>query len=468
MNPFLEIAYRTDPVLWAIHVLGITPHEWQKPFLGAARGAAILALTSRQVGKTTAAAIGMAHTAVFKPGSLSVVACPAQRQSAEAIRKVRDMVLKAGATLTSDNVYGLELDNGSRVLALPGSDDSVRGLTVDGWIVADEAARLSSGLIAALRPMRARCPQARLVMLSTAWSRTDQFWLAWSSDDLFWTKIKATVDMYPDLIPAAFLEAERRQGDDYYKREYLGIPSGGHVSPFTFELYEHATRTPVHRNTWDFFKPTIIAHDVGRTKDRSTAVVGGTSPLAPGLVGIKEFEELQQGLYGSARANELATVDRRYDGKTLIIADLSNDATYAEPLFERLGRRLIGVQISRHGDGMTPEWWPVKNGGVWVYTVGRTYLLDLLHTQLRNDGVRILHGPNALRAYEQLMTLEIELRESGLVYRCPPGQHDDLAISSALLVWAARHPHLYRWCWALEGPRPPRNKQRPPNALGWT
>lgn len=56
------------------------------------------------------------------------------------------------------------------------------------------------------------------------------------------------------------------------------------------------------------------------------------------------------------------------------------------------------------------------------------------------------------------MTLEIELRESGLVYRCPPGQHDDLAISSALLVWAARHPHLYRWCWALEGPRPPRVK----------
>ena len=152
MNPFLEIACRTDPVLWAIHVVGITPHEWQKPFLGAARGAAILALTSRQVGKTTAAAIGMAHTAVFKPGSLSVVACPAQRQSAEAIRKVRDMVLKAGATLTSDNVYGLELENKSRVLALPGSDNSVRGLTVDGWIVADEAARLSSGLIAALRP----------------------------------------------------------------------------------------------------------------------------------------------------------------------------------------------------------------------------------------------------------------------------------------------------------------------------
>ena len=38
---------------------------------------------------------------------------------------------------------GSNCQNGSRVLALPGSDDSIRGLTVDGWIVADEAARLA-------------------------------------------------------------------------------------------------------------------------------------------------------------------------------------------------------------------------------------------------------------------------------------------------------------------------------------
>ncbi len=57
---------------------------------------------------------------------------------------------------------------------------SIRGLTVDGWIVADEAARLTDDLIAALRPMRARRPQTRFAMLSTAWSRTDPFWTAWA------------------------------------------------------------------------------------------------------------------------------------------------------------------------------------------------------------------------------------------------------------------------------------------------
>ena len=60
----------------------------------------MLALTARQVGKTTAAAVGMAHSAMFMPGSLSVVACPTQQQSAEAVRKVSEMVLKAGATLS--------------------------------------------------------------------------------------------------------------------------------------------------------------------------------------------------------------------------------------------------------------------------------------------------------------------------------------------------------------------------------
>jgi hypothetical protein len=180
MNNLRQAAYQIDPAFWVREVLGVTPTAWQDIFLRAHRGASILALTARQVGKTTTAAWAIAHAMVFVPGSLSVIACPAQRQSAEAVRRVREILLKVGAKLVSDNVYALELDNGSRVLALPGSDDSIRGLTVDAWIVADEAARLNDNIIAALRPMRARCPDARLAMLSTAWSRTDPFWTAWT------------------------------------------------------------------------------------------------------------------------------------------------------------------------------------------------------------------------------------------------------------------------------------------------
>ena len=241
MSQLRELAYRVDPALWVREVLEVQPAPWQQALLRAPRGSSILALTARQCGKTTTAAWGMAHAALFSAGSLSVVACPAQRQSAEAVRRVRECVVKAGSKLKADNVYGLELANGSRVLALPGSDDFIRGLTVDAWIVADEAARLSEDLIAALRPMRARRPEARFAMLSTAWSRTDPFWTAWESDDPSLIRLKATADTI-DFDPG-FLEQERiALGEHAFNREYLGIPLGAHASPFTWDLYEAATR----------------------------------------------------------------------------------------------------------------------------------------------------------------------------------------------------------------------------------
>src|SRR4051794_23017053 len=181
--------------------------------------------------------------------------------------------------------------------------------------------------------------------------------------------------------------------------------------------------------SWPAFKPLIIAHDVGRSRDRSTAVVGGNSPYGPRLLGIGEAEELPQNLFGTARASALAQVDRRYGFNALIIADLSNDATYAEVLLEMFGRRVIGLQISRHGNGMDAEWRPVKHGYLPVYTVGRTYLLELFHTELQSGLVRFADRPMVRRAYEQLTNLEVEFREGGAVYSCPTGQHDDLGIS---------------------------------------
>jgi hypothetical protein len=221
-------------------------------------------------------------------------------------------------------------------------------------------------------------------------------------------------------------------------------------------------------NTWPYFKPLIIAHDVGRSRDRSTAVIGGNGPFEPSLLGILESEELPQGLYGSPRASALATIDRRYYSNAVIVADLSNDATYAEVLLETFGPRVIGLQISRHGDGMNAEHRPVNHGAMLIYTIGRSYLLDLFHAELQSGGVRIADGPTNRRAYEQLVGLETEMRESGIVYRCPPGQHDDLGISFAMLAWVARHRHLRDWVRIAERPRKIRVRKPAPSYLAWT
>jgi hypothetical protein len=217
--------------------------------------------------------------------------------------------------------------------------------------------------------------------------------------------------------------------------------------------------------TWPWVRPLIIAHDVGRSRDSSTAVIGGNCPVGPRLLGIQELVELPKGLYGSSRASELAAIDRRYNSNALIVADLSNDPTYAETLVDTFGsQRVIGLQISRFGDGMTPERRPVKNGSILVHTIGRTYLLELFHAEMQNDQVRLVEGPMSRRAFEQLANLETEMRETGTVHICPPGQHDDLGISCAMLAWAARHPHLSEWVRISERSR---RISKPRQSHGW-
>jgi hypothetical protein len=222
---------------------------------------------------------------------------------------------------------------------------------------------------------------------------------------------------------------------------------------------------PYDVNTWPYYKPLLIAHDVGHRRDRSTAVIGGNSPYGPQLLGIGEAEELPQGLFGSARASALAAVDRRYHSNALIIADITFDPTSAEVLQETFGVRVIGLHITRHGDGMNAEARSVKGGHILVYTIGRSYLLELLHSQLQSGLVRFADGPAVRRAYQQLANLEAEFREGGTVYSCPPGQHDDLGISCAMLAWAARHRHLETWLRNLQAALRPR---RPRQTYGWS
>ena len=110
---------------------------------------------------------------------------PTLRQSSELIRNLRGWLVAAGEKLAVDNTFSVELTNGSRCLAMPGSDDaSIRGLSIDGDLVVDEAARVSDALYEAARPMLIRHAQtARLILLSTAWAKQGFFYRTWTGGD---------------------------------------------------------------------------------------------------------------------------------------------------------------------------------------------------------------------------------------------------------------------------------------------
>ena len=104
-------------------------------------------------------------------------------------------------------------------------------------------------------------------------------------------------------------------------------------------------------------------------------------------------------------------------------------------------------------------------GSLPVYTVGRSFLFELLHREFEADLVRLANTADVRRGYEQLAKLELEYRDAATIYQCPVGQHDDLGISFAMLAWAAQHPHLKQWMRSVEATHRP--KVRPAPGYGW-
>jgi hypothetical protein len=98
---------------------------------------------TRQWGKSTIAAAKAVHRAFTQDKSLVLVASPTDRQSAEFIRKAREMVVTLGIRPRGDgdNQTSLLFPNGSRIVGLPGMEGTVRGFSAVSLLLIDEAAR---------------------------------------------------------------------------------------------------------------------------------------------------------------------------------------------------------------------------------------------------------------------------------------------------------------------------------------
>lgn len=199
----------------------------------------LLALFSRQVGKTTGAAGKVSHQAIFKPGTLSLIVSATQRQAAILQRRVLGFLramnrpeqwkeipgreaeipedIEEGAKLVRCSSMSLELGNGSEVVSAPASADTVRGYAPH-LIVIDEAAYTPDDVYFALRPMRIRT-KAQLIAMSSAGAQEGFFFEAWTKED-GWEKIEIRADECP-WVTADELEKERRRlPERIYQREY--------------------------------------------------------------------------------------------------------------------------------------------------------------------------------------------------------------------------------------------------------
>lgn len=233
-----DLACALDPVELARRV-GLPPDPWQAEFLRST-DPRILLNCSRQSGKSTITALLGVHTALYEPGALVLLLSPSLRQSQELFRKALDVYRALDKTepVEAQSALRLEFENGSRIVSLPGKEQTVRGFSGVRLLAIDEAARVADDLYYSIRPMLA-VSRGRLVALSTPFGTRGWWFDAWRSPEP-WRRFQIPAEHCP-RISAAFLAEERRtMGDWWFRQEYGCDFLDSETQPFTRDDIEHA------------------------------------------------------------------------------------------------------------------------------------------------------------------------------------------------------------------------------------
>jgi hypothetical protein len=208
-------------VRFAAEKLGFAADAAQAAVLESKSKRGILNCT-RQWGKSTVAAIKALHTAMETPEGVVIVASPSERQSGEFLHKASRMVRALGMKVRGDgkNDLSLLLQNGARIIGLPGVEGTVRGFSAVKLLVVDEAARVSDDVYKALRPMLA-ASDGDLWLLSTPFGRQGFFYETWAHGGAEWERISIPATECP-RISRLYLEEERGQmGNAWFLQEYM-------------------------------------------------------------------------------------------------------------------------------------------------------------------------------------------------------------------------------------------------------
>lgn len=234
-----SLAMALDCALLFERATGHTPDVWQAQLLRSTERRVLLNC-ARQSGKSTVVASIALHSALYNAGALVLALSPSLRQSQELFRKVQHQYRALGRPVAavSETTTHLELGNGSRVVCLPESEETIRGYSAVALLVIDEASRVADAVIDATLPMLA-VSGGRLLCLSTPWGRQGFFWQTWTQGGERWQRFKVTALDCPRITPDVLAEA-RTRGEWFYQQEWMGEFGEREDSVFDFALVQRA------------------------------------------------------------------------------------------------------------------------------------------------------------------------------------------------------------------------------------
>jgi hypothetical protein len=224
--------------------LGLEPDPWQQDLLRSASDRVLLNCC-RQSGKSTISGVIALHRALYHPGSLILCLAPALRQSQELFGKVAQFYrsLERPVSPLAERKLSLELENGSRIVTLPGSEKTIRGFSGASLLIVDEASRVADELYFAVRPMLA-VSRGALMMLSTPHGKRGVFHEEWTSGH-GWERYRVSASEVPRISEAFLAEERSSLPARIYRQEYECSFEDVEDAVFAYEDVQAAISTEV-------------------------------------------------------------------------------------------------------------------------------------------------------------------------------------------------------------------------------
>ena len=196
MTPQQLLAAIIDPTR-ILAAQGLTPDPWQRELLYSSNRN-ILLNCCRGAGKSRTTSALALHTALFTPKALVLLISRSQRQAGELFRYVKQGFSAIGRPIHAikETETQLELANGSRIVCLPGKEETIRSFQGVHLLVLDEAARIPDDLLASVSPMTG-VSKGRTIALSTPFGQRGWLWKEWQNERADYTLAESRLYRYP-------------------------------------------------------------------------------------------------------------------------------------------------------------------------------------------------------------------------------------------------------------------------------
>ena len=143
-----------------------------------------------------------------------------------------------------DNEMSMLFPNGSRIVGLPGNEETIRGFSAVSLLLVDEASRVPDDLYLAVRPMLAVSGGA-LWLMSTPCGKRGFFWETWERGGPGWEKVRVTAHECTRIRSEVLEEERRTMGERWFRQEYLCEFTEAEDGVFEREMVQRAIRQDV-------------------------------------------------------------------------------------------------------------------------------------------------------------------------------------------------------------------------------